>query len=55
MSNTMPRVGLDVHANQTHLFSLDLATGEANRRRIKGPPEAVLPHLEKMGRVARRL
>jgi transposase len=49
MSNTMPRVGLDVHANQTHLFSLDLATGEAVRRRIEGPPEAVLRHLEQFG------
>src|SRR5215211_533667 len=49
VSNTMPRVGLDVHAKQTHLFSLDLATGEAIRRRIEGPPEAVLPHLERIG------
>jgi transposase len=49
VSNTMPRVGLDVHAHQTHLFSLDLATGEAARRRIEGSPEAVLPHLERLG------
>jgi transposase len=49
VSNTMPRVGLDVHAKQTHLFSLDLATGEAIRRRIEGPPGAVLPHLERIG------
>src|SRR5215211_1945797 len=49
VSNTMPRVGLDVHAKQTHLFSLDLATGEAIRRRIEGPPEAVLAHLGRIG------
>jgi transposase len=49
MINTMPRVGLDVHANQTHLFSLDLASGEFERRRVEGPPEEVLPHLEAIG------
>jgi hypothetical protein len=45
----MPRMGLDVHANQTHLFSLDLASGEVWRRRIEGPPEGVLPLLEALG------
>jgi transposase len=49
MTETMPRVGLDVHAGQTHLFCLDLATGEVVRRRIEGPPEGVLPHLEVLG------
>jgi transposase len=49
MINTMPRVGLDVHANQTHLFALDLASGEFERKRIEGPPEEVLPHLETIG------
>lgn len=49
MNNTTPRVGLDVHANQTHLFALDLATGEFKRRRIEGPPEEVLPHLQEFG------
>lgn len=28
MTETMPRVGLDVHANQTHMFCLDLASGD---------------------------
>jgi transposase len=45
----MPRVGLDVHAHQTHFCALDLATGEVERKRIEGPPEAVLPHLEAIG------
>jgi transposase len=49
MTETMPRVGLDVHANQTHLFSLDLASGEVVRRRIEGPPEGALSHLEALG------
>ena len=49
MTETMPRVGLDVHANQTHLFCLDLASGEFIRRRIEGPPLDVLPHLEAIG------
>ena len=49
MTNTMPRVGLDVHANQTHLFALDLASGEFKRKRIEGPPEEVLPHLHDLG------
>lgn len=49
MANTMPRVGLDVHARQTHLFALDLATGETLRRRIEGPPEATLAELEDLG------
>jgi transposase len=45
----MPRVGLDVHADQTHLFSLDLGSGEFVRKRIDGPPTKVLPHLEAIG------
>ena len=49
MINTMPRVGLDVHANQTHLFALDLASGEFERKRVEGAPEEVLPHLEAIG------
>lgn len=49
MTETMPRVGLDVHAKQTHMFSLDHASGEVVRRRIEGPPECVLPHLEALG------
>lgn len=49
MLNTMPRVGLDVHAHQTHLFALDLASGEVLRRRIEGPPEGTLEQLERFG------
>jgi hypothetical protein len=37
MANTMTRVGLDVHARQTHLFALDLVSGEVFRQRIEGP------------------
>ena len=51
MTNTTThRVGLDVHANQTHICALDPATGEVSRRRVKGPPEAVLPFLEELGK-----
>ena len=49
MTKTMPRVGLDVHANQTHRAALDLATGELKRRRIQGPPERALDDLESLG------
>lgn len=49
MTDTMPRVGLDVHANQTHLFCLDIASGEILRKRIEGPPLGVLPHLRELG------
>jgi transposase len=49
MPDTMPRVGLDVHAKQTHLFALDFLSGEVLRRRIQGPPEATLAHLEQFG------
>jgi hypothetical protein len=49
MTETMPRVGLDVHAKQTHMFCLDLTSGEFTRRRIEGPPTEVLPHLQALG------
>jgi transposase len=49
MTETMPRVGLDVHARQTHLAALELRTGELDQRRIAGPPEAALEHLERLG------
>lgn len=49
MTKTMPRVGLDVHANQTHRAALDLATGELQRRRIDGPPERALDDLIRFG------
>lgn len=45
MADTMTRVGLDVHAKQTHAATLDLRTGELVRKRIQGPPERVLPYL----------
>ena len=45
MYETMPRCGLDVHANQTHAAILELSTGELQRRRIEGPPEAALDWL----------
>jgi len=46
----MTRVGLDVHARQTDLFALDIASGEVQRQRIEGPPEAVLSDLERLDR-----
>lgn len=49
MIETMPRAGLDVHAHQSHLFAFDALSGEVQRRRINGPPERVLPHLERLG------
>lgn len=52
MTKTMPRCGLDVHANQTHAATLDLATGELQRRRIQGPPERALDYLDGLGRDA---
>jgi transposase len=45
---TLHRVGLDVHANQTHLCALDAVGGEVSRARVDGPPEAVLPVLERL-------
>ena len=49
MTKTMPRVGLDVHANQTHRAALDLATGELKRWRVVGPPERALDDLAQFG------
>jgi len=49
MIETMPRAGLDVHAHQTHLFAFDAISGEFERRRISGPPENALAHLERLG------
>jgi len=45
----MPRVGLDVHANQTHVAMLDVHTGELARRRVQGPPESSLGYLLELG------
>ncbi len=49
MTDTMPRCGLDVHANQTHAATLDLRTGELKRRRLAGPPQVALDYLEGLG------
>lgn len=49
MTDTMPRCGLDVHANQTHAATLDLRTGELRRRRFAGPPQRALDYLEGLG------
>lgn len=49
MTDTMPRCGLDVHANQTHAATLEVATGELTRKRIHGPPERALDYLEALG------
>ena len=46
MTEAMPRAGLDVHAHQSHLFAFDALSGEVERRRIGGPPERALPHLD---------
>jgi transposase len=48
-TTTLHRVGLDVHANQTHLCALNAVSGEVSRRRVEGPPEDVLPFLEELG------
>lgn len=49
MTETMPRCGLDVHANQTHAATLEISTGELTRRRIQGPPESALDYLTTLG------
>jgi transposase len=49
MTDTMPRVGLDVHAHRTHAALLDLSTGELVRRRLQGPPESSLDYLAGLG------
>lgn len=49
MTDTMPRVGLDVHASQTHAAVLDLRTGELQRKRIAGTPESSLDYLAGLG------
>ena len=49
MNETMPRVGLDVHANQTHVAMLDLHSGELQRKRVTGPPHSSLDYLAGLG------
>ena len=39
---TVAKVGLDVHATQTHVAVLDPATGEVWTRRLQGPPLVAL-------------
>lgn len=46
MANSMNFVGLDVHAHQTCLVSLDRETGELNKARLRMPPLGVLGHLQ---------
>lgn len=48
-TTSLYRVGLDVHANQTHLCALDVSTGEVMRCRLEGPPECTLPALAELG------
>jgi transposase len=45
MANSMNFVGLDVHASQTCLVSLDHATGELRKARLRTSPSGVLGHL----------
>jgi transposase len=45
MANSMRFVGLDVHANQTCLVSLDRDTGELKKAKLRTPPLGVLGHL----------
>jgi transposase len=45
MANSMNFVGLDVHAHQTCLVSLDRETGELQKARLHTPPLGVLGHL----------
>ncbi len=45
-------VGLDVHANQTHMGILDRGTGELRRRGLRGDPLAALPVIDALGPTA---
>src|SRR5207244_2884958 len=46
---TRVKVGLDVHAAQTHVAVLDPAGGEVWTRRVQGPPEVALELLSSLG------
>lgn len=46
MANSMNFVGLDVHAHQTALVSLDRETGELKRARLRTSPLEVVRHLQ---------
>jgi transposase len=46
---TLAKVGLDVHATQTHAAVLDPATGQLWTRRLQGPPAVSLKFLVSLG------
>ena len=43
------KVGLDVHAAQTHAAMLDPLTGEVRSQRLQGPPTVALELMESLG------
>lgn len=47
--STLAKVGLDVHARQTHAAVLDPTTGEVGTRRLQGPPRVALDLLASLG------
>jgi transposase len=47
--STIVRVGLDVHASQTHAAVLDPASGEVWTRRLRGAPRVALDLLASLG------
>jgi transposase len=49
METTMAKVGLDVHAEQTHAAVFDPITGELSLRRLSTPPAGVLDFLAELG------
>jgi transposase len=49
MQTTMAKVGLDVHAEQTHAAVLDPATGELTLRHLQASPRGVLDFLAGLG------
>jgi transposase len=49
MQSTMAKVGLDVHAEQTHAAVFDPISGELSLRRLNTPPAAVLDFLAELG------
>lgn len=49
MEATIAKVGLDVHAQQTHVAVFEPASGELSVRRLRGTPLAVLDFLEALG------
>jgi transposase len=49
MQSTMAKVGLDVHAEQTHAAVFDPISGELSLRRLHTPPLGVLDFLAELG------